>query len=104
MLKNTIISTYCIIISSILGITIAFAEESIACQSNSYCITVDVTNSKRADNLKNDLCFVLQINASDRLTSGSIPIQQLPAVLFSIPNNGVSLGKPLHFKILKAHI
>jgi hypothetical protein len=102
MIKKSFISIACIY-ALLMGT--AFAEDN-ACQNktNDYCISVDVKNSKKPDNVNQDLCFVMQVNASDKWINGSIPMQQLPAIVFSMQKNHMSLGKPLAFKIIKAQV
>jgi hypothetical protein len=104
MLKTFLISIGYIFVITALCINAAFAEDT-NCE-NKYCISVDVENSQMSNNSNPnfDLCFVLQINASDHFINGSISMQQLPAVLFSISKNNELSGKPLSFRIIKAQI
>jgi hypothetical protein len=70
---------------------------------NGYCITVDVADYHKTQN-KEDLCYVLQVNASDHYRSGSVAMERLPAVIFAISKDSEMLGKPLSFRVLKAEI
>lgn len=104
-MKTSIISICCILMMSILTATNALADDK-ECKASDhgYCINVDVVNNKKANNAQSDFCFVLQLNGSDRFASGSIPMQQLPTVLFTITKDRASIGKPLSFKIVKAQV
>ena len=102
MIKKLIISISCLL--TLCG-GIVFAENK-TCQNetNAYCVDVDVKNSQKPANINNDLCYVLQINASDQFISGSLSMSQLPAAIFEIAKNETLSGKPLNFKIVKAEI
>jgi hypothetical protein len=105
MAKKLMLSISCVLLLCILNISTAIAESK-NCQNeaDAYCINVDVKNSQKPNNFNNDLCYVLQINASDQFVSGSIPMSKLPTAVFAISKNQGSSGKPLNFKIIKAEI
>jgi len=103
MVKKLIISISCALVLCIMSVTLA---ENKNCQNeaDNYCINVDVTNSQKLNNINNDLCYVLQINASNQFVSGSFPLSRLPAAVFAISKKQATSGKPLIFKMIKAEI
>lgn len=90
---------------ALLTASTAFADTKLCPNGSSeYCINVEVSNSQVPANNKSDLCYVLQLNGSDQIASGSIPMQELPTVLFAISKDHSAIGKPLSFKIVKAQV
>ncbi|MBV8803251.1 MAG: hypothetical protein JO131_09895 [Gammaproteobacteria bacterium] len=102
MIKKLIISMCCICISYAGN---SFAEnKNCDSQTSAYCISVDMKTNQKQNNSNNDLCYVLQVNASDQLISGSVPVSQLPEAVFTLTKNQALSGKPIVFKIVKAEI
>jgi len=84
---------------------LVFADSGF-CDSNSnkYCININISEEQKTSGSNLDLCYVVQLNGNDVYAAGSIPIEQLPTVLFSTSDKFASFGKPLSFKIIKAQL
>lgn len=104
MFKKLIISISCLWLFCSINISNALADIKCQNEADAYCINVDVKNSQKPNNFNNDLCYVLQINASDQFINGSVHMSQLPAAIFEISKNQAISGKPLIFKMIKAAI
>ena len=102
MIKKLIISISCGMMLGVISMSTALADSK-KCQNQtgSYCIYIDMKDKQKQKNVNSDLCYVLQINASDQLVSGSLPVSQLPEAVFTLTKNEALSGKPLVFKIIK---
>lgn len=104
MMKTLLVSISLILLVSFLTFNKVYSDEKFCNNTDGkYCINIHVVTLAMLKDQKNDLCFVVQLNGSDQ-ASGSIPMQQLPTVLFSITKDRASYGKPLNFKLVKAQV
>lgn len=104
-MKLSVISMgYAFLWTLLLGASVFADSRECKAGADGYCVNVGVFGSAQPENIKNDFCFVLQLNGSDRFASGSIPMEKLPTALFMIAKGHAAMGKPLSVKLVEAQV